>query len=362
MLDGRRTAIAGLVAFALGVAASAVGCANGSPADDAVVLGADAAVPDTFVPPSDSGTAPPPAVDAGCQQKSDCPDGLVCDTGSGTCVGCNGDGDCPPGKLCDATTKTCAPGCNANHTCETGKSCCNSTCLVTNTVTACSGCGLACDTAHSTGPSCDGKTCAYTGCGAGFGDCKTAAPNTDGCETPTNTPTDCGGCGRACATTNVAGTPTCNGTACTSACNAGFGNCSLPVGSPDGGVADDGCESNLTTCVGTPCCGTLCGKHINGLGQNYTDCTNPLGTPGNGATYKAAMANEAAVAWPGGGSVTSGACDLGNATCVAQQGANQCAVWCYAGSIVGYVNMSAGTGYCGQACCCPRVGTDPTWN
>jgi hypothetical protein len=359
MLDGRHLAIAGLVVFALGAGATAAGCANGTPVDDAVTIDdLDAAVPETSVPQGDSGTTPP-AVDGGCKQKSDCPDGLVCDTGSGLCVGCNGDGDCPPGKLCDANTKTCAAGCNANHPCDTGKTCCNNTCAATSSVTACTGCGLACDTAHSTGPSCDGKTCAYTGCSAGFGDCKTAAPDLDGCETPVNTITDCGGCGRGCSTTNVAGAPTCANGACNSACSPGFGNCSLPAAGPDGGIApDDGCESNLTTCAGTPCCGVLCGKHDDGIGSTYVDCADPLGTPGNAATYNLNMANLVVKTFAGGNKTILGNC-FNQYSCAAEENTatGECYVWCYTGQAAGYLAHSTD-----GSCACPADTTYPKWN
>jgi hypothetical protein len=360
MLHGRHLALAGVAAVAFGVAAAAVGCANGTPTDDGTFTGDDGGGVDSSVPLGEGGN-PLPTGDGGCQQKSDCPENMVCDTTTGTCVACAGDGDCPAGSVCDTNAKTCGPGCSPAHACPSGQSCCNNKCVTTNTVTACTGCGLACDTTHSTGPSCDGKTCAYTGCGAGFGDCKKAAPDVDGCETPLTTPTDCGSCGRACSTTNVNGTPTCAAGACNSACAAGWGNCSLPVAGPDGGVADDGCESNLTTCAGTPCCGTLCGKHQNGVpGQTYLDCASPLGTPGNAATYTAKMANEAATAWAQGTLGTSTCNGTGDAVVYAQT-ATQCAVWTYTGSAVGHMLVNDGAGYCGAGCCCVRT-SDPTWN
>ncbi len=363
MLHGRTLAIAGLVAVAIGVGAAAVGCANGTPTVDEAFTGAGDDGGTTPPPPQgDGGSTPPPPPgggDAGCRQKSDCPDG-VCDTARGVCVGCVADGDCPAGKVCDPATKTCAPGCSAGHVCDTGKTCCSGACVATNTVQACSGCGLACDTAHSTGPSCNGTTCAYTGCGAGFGDCKTAAPDTDGCETPLNTPTDCGGCGRACSTANVNGTPTCTaGGACNSACKPNFGNCNLPVVGPDGGVvADDGCESNLTTCAGTACCGTLCGKHDNGQGQTYVDCQDPLGTPGSPATYNSRMAAGVVTSFAGANSTSVGGNCFNLYSCAAAKNTNtgECMVWCYTGIAAGYMHHDA------SSCVCPADTNEPKWN
>src|SRR5206468_291954 len=47
----------------------------------------------------------------------------------------------------------------------------------------CGACGATCDTAHSTGATCSGGNCAYTGCANGWADCNRAAPDNDGCET-----------------------------------------------------------------------------------------------------------------------------------------------------------------------------------
>ncbi len=342
MLDARHLAMAGL-ALALGVGGIAAGCANGTPTVDDTLTGGGDGEGGAVLPIGEGGVfREGAAVDGGgCRSKSECAAPLTCDTSTGTCVECIGDGDCPAGKVCDTGAKTCATGCNGGHPCESGKSCCNGTCAATNTVQACSACGLACDATHSTGASCNGTTCAYTGCGVGFGDCKTAAPNADGCETPTTTPTDCGSCGRACSTTNVMGTPTCTGGACNSACIAGYANCKQPVAG-DGGMVDDGCETK---------------QHANGLGQHYTDCPTPLGTPGDETTYTTNMASEAATASVIGGTYFPG----GNCTagifvyaCPGQQSGTTCAVWCVQGPNAGHVHQAA-------SCACP-TSSDPTWN
>ena len=376
MLEARNLVVALLGAGALFATTVQTGCAKGDyPVDDTLTPGDDGGA---LPAQGDSGTAHDGAPAAtGCQTKADCPTGQVCDpdahtcvacladtdcsaptakcdTSTHTCVVCAGDKDCPAGKICDPNAKACTPGCNTNHACETGKTCCNASCVATNTVASCSGCGLACDTTHSTGATCDGTTCAYTGCGTGFSDCKKTAPDVDGCETPITTVTDCGACGRACAATNVAGTATCNGTACNSTCNAGYGNCSLPAAP----APDDGCESNLNTCVGTPCCGTLCGKHDNGVGGNYVDCNNKLGVSGNAGTYNKTMLTEAVNSWPGSTSTDTGGSCFGNSACGAAANANNnhCVVWCYTGPSAGYVKLTT-DGSCG----CPTSG-DLKWN
>lgn len=197
---------------------------------------------------------------------------------------------------CNAFHGTCSDDCSIG--CEAGHADCdgdpaNGCETDTTTVTNCGGCGNRCDTANSFGASCDGSTCTYTGCAPGRADCHDAAPDTDGCETTLDSDVgNCGSCGRACSGANVAsGGVRCSGGACVSQCAPSWGNCSLPPA----GIADDGCESNLTSCAGTPCCGTQCSAtHANGTGQGYADCS-PFGVAGTNS-YTPTMAEEAATA------------------------------------------------------------------
>jgi hypothetical protein len=73
----------------------------------------------------------------------------------------------------------------------------------TNTVSSCSGCGLSCDTVHTTGAMCSpqGLTCTYDACAAGRVDCAKNAPNLDGCECEGN-----GCCGTGCQVKHTDGT------------------------------------------------------------------------------------------------------------------------------------------------------------
>jgi Cys-rich repeat protein len=276
----------------------------------------DGAMPDTGMDsaldaPHDSAPDSPPDTGpldtgmpdtGGCTTNAQCP-GEVCDTTTHTCVQCLADGDCPLGELC--TSHACTPGCNAGHGCPGSLACCNGVCdsLVD--------------------------------------------------------PQSCGACGRVCSSTDVQSLSCAAGGACNSSCLAGFGNCSQPL--PP--APDDGCESNLNVCAGTPCCGMLCtGLHQNGLGQTYTDCA-PLGVPGNPATYTANMANEANNAWPDLGSQSSGTCAdpvSGMDNCVAQDDGFQAAVWCFSGHLAGYVVLTP-DGTCLGGPCCPTT-ADSTWN
>ena len=301
----------------------------------------------------------------GCRGDADCaptPSTSVCDVPSHACVQCLDDSKCPLGQVC--TGKACVGGCDATHGCPAGQGCCGGgMCSPLDTPTSCTGCNLACDTAHSQGRSCNGTTCTYAGCAAGFGDCNTTAPDLDGCETATSTPSSCGGCGRACSTNGVAGA-SCSGVACNSSCVAGFGNCSQPAYP----APDDGCESNLTTCAGSPCCGTLCtAQHQVGLnGNTYSDC-HAFGVPGNAATYTHAMADEATNAWTLGGTVVTGtgtcADPQGGAAlyCTANYTSARCGVWCAEGVLAGYVLLTTQSGSGGSNCLCP-VGGGATWN
>jgi hypothetical protein len=158
-------------------------------------------------------------------------------------------------------------------------------------------------------------------------------------------------------------TPACVSSACkVGSCNAGFADCN--------GVAADGCETNLNTSA-TNCgaCGKVCAggqscvsascvcqlSHSNGLGQTYLDCGNPLGTPGNAATYNATMATEAATsAFSGTVSILPAAC--AGASAALNQSGTACGVWTYNGTAAGYVHYDPG------ACVCPIAGADPRWN
>jgi hypothetical protein len=60
-------------------------------------------------------------------------------------------------------------------------------CGALNTPQHCLACANACDTATSYGAGCNGTTgCTYSACKSGFGNCVTAAPDLDGCETALN--------------------------------------------------------------------------------------------------------------------------------------------------------------------------------
>jgi hypothetical protein len=173
----------------------------------------------------------------------------------------------------DAALETGAPKPDAGGAPEAG-------CGTPDTIQNCTACGLACTTAHSADAGCNGETCSYS-CSPGYADCNASTvPDLDGCETHTNTTTNCSGCNVACNTST--GTPSCNGTTCSYTCNSGTADCNAGT-APD----TDGCEtatnttahcagcSSCNTSTGTPLCnGTTCSYTCNG---ELLDCN--AGTP-----------------------------------------------------------------------------------
>jgi hypothetical protein len=219
-----------------------------------------------------------------------------------------------------------------------------------NTLSNCTGCGLTCDSVHSLGRSCDGGTCGYTGCAPGYKDCiTTGPPNADGCETPLNTLTDCTDCGLACETSHSA-SPKCTATGCTyMGCTSGWSNCNSAA--PD----TNGCECN------TPgCCGNLCQfTHDNGVGNPSYDCVTP-------GTWTQAQATSACTAYTGDASqclqVSCQSASEGPLICSNGDATKNCVCWSYGGNDIGHVFNGGGfPGPMLQNCFCPAT-TDPTWN
>jgi hypothetical protein len=317
-----------------------------------------------------------------------------CETATTTTTNCGGCGNLC--LLANAGAATCS-GTRCSYNCNSGFGDCIQTGADTdgcetnlNTTAAyCGSCFASCDTVFSTGAMCNGGACSYTGCVAGWKDCVTAPPDYDGCETATNTVNNCGGCNNVCDLSNATGA-SCDGVKCSYTCKTGFADCILV------GANTDGCETATTTptncggcgntcdtlhslgaaCNGTMCTYTACVNgwvdcdrsganangcesqiHINGIGQTFSDCADPIGTPGNAGTYNVNMATLARAAWiitsP---SDTAINCNLGQDNCVARGNSSTCSVWCYSGPDAGYVHTNNAT-----ACVCPVAGGDVTW-
>jgi hypothetical protein len=203
-------------------------------------------------------------------------------------------------------------------------------------------------------------------------DCDTAPPNVGGCTVnKSNDVNNCTACGAKCDTTT--GTPTCNGSRCTYACNGGQADCNT------GGLDTNGCECQTST---TPpdggCCSTGCqtahnncaGGTCTGLGQSYFDCT------GTGI-YNETQAFKACVAHTGDISkcqhficVTGGSaketdddvvCD--NNGCAGGPSTCTCNCWDYPNPTGGQPGGGPnGIGHVNQNCNCANTNVDPSWN
>jgi hypothetical protein len=153
-----------------------------------------------------------------------------------------------------------------------------------NTLTDCGGCGTGCSLANAS-ETCATGTCRVDTCAPRFANCNGLHP--DGCERATNTLTDCGGCGVGCTLPDA--NETCaTGSCAISSCSSGFGNCN--------GVSTDGCERDLNLDVSScGSCSTNCltQSHPNASGEacvggmcTITGCTagyhNQNGTFGDG--------------------------------------------------------------------------------
>ena len=187
----------------------------------------------------------------------------TCDSGFGDCDltasnGCEASlrttancGVC--GVTCDRANAsvTCASGTCAVDTCNTGFASCdgnpaNGCETRTNTATDCGACDTACAQPNAV-TSCAAGTCARIACTAGYGDCDGNPDN--GCEQPLNTLTHCGACNSACDLDNAAESCS-SGTCSLNSCSVGFGNCDF--------IASNGCETSLSTLDNCGGCGAVC--------------------------------------------------------------------------------------------------------
>jgi hypothetical protein len=171
----------------------------------------------------------PPAVQCVSGACSVQPSGCV--NGSGHCSTNPNDG-CETDLTRPVTCGSCGNQCMAPLglcSAMSGQLMCSSSCMAPNPDICGSSCvSLASDPTHcgtcahdctslphlkaGAMPTCNGNGgCAVpqTACAAGFANCSTNANDTDGCETPTNTTTNCGGCGNVCYAFQI-----CTGTAC----------------------------------------------------------------------------------------------------------------------------------------------------
>jgi hypothetical protein len=167
------------------------------------------------------------------------------------------------------------------------------------------------------------------GCSTGLTACSSTCTNLQ------SDPSNCGACGTVCLAGQV--------------CNAGQCMGSFPNGAACG---------SANQCIGGFCTNGVCSScsfvHSNGAGQSYTDCGNPLGTPGNPATYNLSMAQEAARAFSPNGTPGSVSCNGAAAISVVGNGLGTVGVWVYQGPLAGSMVISP------LAACPTQLST--TWN
>ena len=115
--------------------------------------------------------------------------------------------------------------------------------------------------------------------------------------------------------------------------------------------------------------------HSDGLGDNYTDCNDLLGTPGDASTYNATMAADAASAWNGGNPLPAGdveygpgqnpqSCGTAEEIDIANVSTSQYVEsiwWFYTGSLAGTVEV-LNTQTTGSICSPVNPVTISTWN
>jgi formylglycine-generating enzyme required for sulfatase activity len=174
-------------------------------------------------------------------------------------------------------------------------------------------------------------------CPSGTADCN-GLPG-DGCEVNITTTSNCGACGRACA--SIGGTASCSGGLCAISCSTGLDNCN--------GILSDGCESNTNTSA-TNCgaCNNVCSLPNATAGCVAGACTvascnagfaNCDGDPANGCEVNLNSDN-----------ANCGACSTPSAmrACTAPQ-------LCSAGAC----QSSCGTGQVNCSSVCRNLATDP---
>ncbi|RLB57422.1 MAG: hypothetical protein DRJ42_00345 [Deltaproteobacteria bacterium] len=169
--------------------------------------------------------------------RSDC-DGVSsngCETDTGSSGSVNNCGGCGARCLVTNGTPACNSGVCAIASCNSRYADClggysNGCETRLASLTDCGGCGITCSLNNATA-TCAAGSCAVASCDAGWADC--SGGSADGCETPINTLTNCGGCGITCS--RYGATATCSSGSCRIlSCNSGNGNCN--------GRDSDGCE------------------------------------------------------------------------------------------------------------------------
>jgi hypothetical protein len=136
---------------------------------------ADASVGDDTL--ASTSTGEPATSDTTAMGESSSEGGGSSDTGPAP--ECVMDSECPLGSVCE--NEACVPGCNAGQACAGTETCCNGTCIDTDSdIDNCGDCGIACDQPPNIAAECVGGRCGLGDCDAGTYDCD--GMGTTGCE------------------------------------------------------------------------------------------------------------------------------------------------------------------------------------
>jgi len=189
-------------------------------------------------------------------------------------------------------TASCSSGSCQIASCDTNWDDCNSTdsdgCETSlETTSDCGSCGTSCSRAHASAE-CPNGNCQIDSCYSDWDDCNSV--DSDGCETPLTTLTDCGACEVTCSLAHASescSTGTCRITSCQSDwddCNSTDSDgCETDLRNTDNhcGSCNNSCGQNAYCSSSTCNCDADWGNCINGWSDG---CETPLGTMSNCST------------------------------------------------------------------------------
>jgi len=194
--------------------------------------------------------------DAGCE--TDLTKPANCGSCTNTCVA--------PTALCSTTsgTPTCSSSCVSPNPDLCGSKCVSKTTDPTNCGTCGNNCTVLGHITNTASVSCSNGGCVVpqAACTSGFANCSAVSNDVDGCETQTNTATNCGGCGVPCPATITNGTASCATGTCIKTCSSGAYMC------------NGACIANSVPCSGS-CASSPNTKLCNGVCVASTVCCAP---------------------------------------------------------------------------------------
>jgi hypothetical protein len=281
---------------------------------------------------------------------------------------------------------------------------CNGLCVPLNSLQNCGACGNDCTMQPNVvGPTCNGTTCGYTSCAAGYANCGTGA----GCPVDLTVNGNCGSCGTTCSGADPvcvsSGTSASCGTGCTgsqmlcagscvdvssnntycgncvTSCSGGTvctnGDCLCPTSAPTmcAGICVDATSNNMycgttcTTCTGGTSCvssactcpvsaPTLCG----GVCTDTTSNNNACG-PSCAPCPSGEVCSGTTCGCPGTSTLCGGTC----VTCTGGETCNGTTCACPAGTHLcsGTCDSNDSTSSCGSSCtACPSATGTPSCN